>query len=97
MEIAERYLARNGYTLTPDAQDALSTRLKSDYSMRDRNFGNARHVVNMIQTEILPSMAVRVIDEGLCDDVSLTEIQKADIPAPVVRPVSPRQRVGFAV
>ncbi len=97
MEIAERYLARNGYTLTPDAQDALSTRLKSDYSMRDRNFGNARHVVNMIQTEILPSMAVRVIDEGLCDDVSLTEIQKADIHAPVVRPVSPRQRVGFAV
>ena len=72
MEIAENYLSQNHYTLTSGAQKALITRLKADYAQREKNFGNARHVMNMIQTEILPSMAVRVISEGLTDDISLT-------------------------
>ncbi|MDE7388607.1 MAG: AAA family ATPase, partial [Muribaculaceae bacterium] len=50
MEIAENYLARNSYALTPDAQGAVRIRLKADYEQRGRNFGNARHVLNMIKT-----------------------------------------------
>lgn len=99
MEIAENYLERNNYTLSSGAQKALITRLKSDHARRDKNFGNARHVMNMIQTEILPSMAVRVVSEGLTDDISLTEIREVDIPAiaPLAKPTTSRPRVGFAI
>ena len=97
MEIAEKYLSRHNYTLTPGAHAALAERLKSDYTRREKSFGNARHVLNMIQTEILPSMAVRVTGEGLSDNVSLTEIQPDDIPAPVARPASACRRIGFNI
>ena len=97
MEIAENYLARNNYTLSPAARQALAARLNADYDRRDRNFGNARHVMNMIQTEILPSMAVRVINDGLDDEASLTEIQAADIPAPAAQTSPSRPRVGFSL
>lgn len=95
MEIAENYLARYCYTLSDDAYNALSVRLKADYSRHEKSFGNARHVVNMIETEILPSMAVRVINEGLTNDSALTEIQQADIPSPLIKPIASRSRVGF--
>lgn len=96
MEIAENYLTRYNYTLSTDARRALTDRLNADYVRRDMSFGNARHVINMIQTEILPSMAVRVIAEGLEDQTALTEIQAADIPpAPAATPKAPRQRIGF--
>jgi len=100
MEIAENYLSQNNYTLTSGAHKALITRLKADYAQREKNFGNARLVMNMIQTEILPSMAVRVISEGLTDDISLTEIREVDIPAtaPVAKPTTTfRPRVGFTI
>jgi hypothetical protein len=97
MEIAEKYLKRNNYTLSDDARLALTARLNTDYARRDKTFGNARHVINMIQTEILPSMAVRVITAGLDDDISLTEIQASDIPAPTPLGLLPsaRPRIGF--
>ena len=95
MEIAENYFTINSYTLTGEAHEALSARLKADYAQRGKSFGNARHVVNMIQTEILPSMAVRVTDEGLDDETSLTEIQERDIPSPVTQPTTFRPRLGF--
>lgn len=99
MEIAENYLSQNNYTLTSGAQKALITRLKADYAQREKNFGNARHVMNLIQTEILPSMAVRVVNDGLRDDKSLTEIRESDIPAtaPAAKPTNLRPRVGFTV
>ena len=97
MEIAEKYLERNNYVLSDDARLALSRRLSADYVRRDKTFGNARHVINMIQTEILPSMAVRVITAGLSDETALTEIQAADIPAPVpsLSLATTRPRIGF--
>lgn len=97
MEIAENYLARNDYTLSAQARQALTERLNADYVHRDESFGNARHVINMIQTEILPSMAVRVINEGLDDENSLTVIREADIPAPVTKSAPFRSRIGFAI
>lgn len=96
MEIAENYLARNSYTLADDARAALCGRLAEDCARRGKNFGNARHVMNLIQTEILPAMAVRVTSEGLTDAASLTEIRLPDIPR-VIPLQSPRQhRIGFA-
>lgn len=96
MEIAENYLARNSYTLADDARAALRGRLAEDCARRGKNFGNARHVMNLIQTEILPAMAVRVTSEGLTDTSSLTEIRLPDIPR-VIPLQSPRpHRIGFA-
>lgn len=97
MEIAENYLSRQQYSMTPEARSALVRRLEADYKARDKSFGNARHVINLIQTEILPSMAVRVINEGINDNASITEIQSSDIPAPVSKPSASRHRVGFSL
>ena len=95
MDIADNYLRRHNYTLAPDAHAALSQRLAADYSARDKNFGNARHVINMIQTEILPQMAVRVVSQPVITPESLSEIQACDIPAPV-KTISPtRPLIGF--
>lgn len=97
LEIAEKYIERYKYSLSPEARTALSERLKSDYSGRDRNFGNARHVINIIQTEILPSMAVRVTSEGSNDEKSLINIIAADIPPrPLKEQIASPCRVGFS-
>lgn len=95
MEIAERYLQGKQYTLSCEAREALSRRLGDDYSRRDKSFGNARHVVNMIQTEILPAMAVRVISGNINDPQALSEIQACDIPKPTIIAGQPRRRIGY--
>lgn len=96
MEIAENYLARNSYTLADDARAALRGRLAEDCARRGKNLGNARHVMNLIQTEILPAMAVRVTSEGLTDAASLTEIRLPDIPRVIPLQSPRRHRIGFA-
>lgn len=95
MEIAERYLNRNEYTLSPMAREALALRFQADYRMRDKNFGNARHVVNMIQNDILPAMAQRVMESGEISPDSLSEIQVCDIPQPVQVIRKERRHIGF--
>lgn len=96
MEIAEKYFASFRYELSSDARIALSERLNNDYSHRDKSFGNARHVMNMIQTEILPAMAVRVTTDGNTEDDCLSVIQASDIPRSAgVQSQTPRPRVGF--
>lgn len=96
MEIAENYLSRYQFTLSPEAHAALSLRLRSDYSQRERNFGNARHVINMIQTEIIPAMAVRVAAMETATRISLCEILAEDIPTPAFHKSTWRQQIGFA-
>ena len=95
MEIAENYLGKNRYTLTAEARSALCARLRSDYAHRDRTFGNARHVINMIQTDIIPAMAARVINSGDASASSLSEIRANDIPACTAPAAAPRRRVGY--
>ncbi len=95
MEIAENYLHNNQYTMTTDAQDAIRSRLSSDYACRDKTFGNARHVINLIQTEILPSMASRVVDQDNIDVESLSLIKLCDIPVSRNRTQSSRPRIGY--
>lgn len=93
MEIAERYFSRNSYTLSDDARLALSERLGSDYRSRTASFGNARHVMNLIQTEILPAMATRIVD-GAC--TNLCEIIASDIPLPASTMTRPtRKPIGY--
>lgn len=95
MEIADRWFKKNKYNLTADAREALVTRLSSDYAARDRSFGNARHVVNLIQTSILPSMASRIMDQEMPSRESLTDILPSDIPAASALMQPTRRRIGF--
>lgn len=95
MQVAERYFAEYEYELSSEARELLARRIASDYAARNRSFGNARYVHNLIQTAILPAMAARVVDSGISDRSSLTTVLPADIPAPL--PIIPRGRrpVGF--
>ena len=97
MEIAERYLTGRQYVLSPDAREALEQRLKCDYQQRNRNFGNARHVINLIQTEIIPAMAMRVMKEATFNDQTLTKISAADIPQSHPAPTAAPRRIGYGI
>lgn len=96
VEIAEKYFSRYHYSLSPEARDTLCTRLSKDYKNRKRTFGNARHVINLIQTEIIPAMAVRVTNHPVSDPNALIEIKAADIPD-FIEPIPDTSRpiVGF--
>lgn len=93
MEIAENYLTKNQYSLTDDARKALLLKLGADYNTRDKNFGNARHVINLFQTTVFPSMAARIMESG--SDTDLTTIIESDIPKPSTNSVFNQRRVGF--
>lgn len=96
MEIAERYLERNDYSLSPEAREVLEQRLAKDYASRNKSFGNARHVINLIQTEIIPAMATRVMNmENLCDS-DLAIIKSSDIPTGIGAVTTPKfNRIGY--
>ena len=96
LEIAENYLYRNRYCLSDDARTALADRLKADYALKKKNFGNARHVINLIETDILPAMAVRVTSADITDTDILTSILPCDIPQPQLPSDNQnRPRIGF--
>lgn len=95
LEIAENYLLSNHYMLSPDARTALAKRLTADCLHRDKKFGNARYVINLILTEILPAMAKRVVAQTEVNKVMLSRILACDIPAPRVEEVKPCQKIGF--
>ena len=99
MEIAEGYLRRNHFTLDEQARHRLCRRLSADYANRDADFGNARHVINLITTSIIPAVASRVSQLSDPDKEQLTTILPADIPADVPQPTYLRayRRIGFAV
>jgi len=97
MEIAERYLEYNAFSLSSSAREALAQRLGRDYTNRDKTFGNARHVINLIQTEILPTMAVRVVSSPGVDTAGLSEIQACDIPQPSPNCRISRPHIGYCV
>ncbi len=98
IEIARRYFASNAYQLSDEAEKALCKLLRSDYEHRQKDFGNARHVMNLIQTGILPSMARRIAQEANADRETLTLIQACDIPAPhfLDHPTIQHRTLGFA-
>lgn len=95
LEIAERYLERNDYSLSPEAKTSLAMRLGDDFRHRDRNFGNARHVINLIQTEILPSMASRVVGLINPNPENLSLIHSCDIPQPRNLVKNNRPKIGY--
>ncbi|MFR9660355.1 MAG: AAA family ATPase, partial [Rikenellaceae bacterium] len=82
MKIADLWLKKNCYTPTPDARRYLESIINSAYAVRDENFGNARYVVNLLENEVQPAMAERVMKEELfmAPHTLLTTIEACDIP-----------------
>lgn len=109
LEIAGNYLSENGFTLTPAASLRLMATIGADHpsasgsgadNSGSASFGNARYVMNMIQTQILPSAASRVMSSigsagELPDPALLSEILPEDIPAPSPRADACRRPLGF--
>lgn len=95
-QIADKYLSDNDYAMSEDARELLRRVLRNDWEHRDASFGNARHVMNLLETGVLPAMAERVV--GMCRPTAadLRTITAADIPAPGT-PVVRRRTIGFAV
>ncbi len=93
MEIARRYLTGQGFVLSAGASWMLEEVLEHDSQHRTKAFGNGRHVMNMIQTQIIPAMAARLatIAKPTPEDLSL--ILPEDIPAPTT--TNTPRRMGF--
>lgn len=96
MEIAENYFADYKYVLTPEAYMALAKRISYDFTHKDKNFGNARHVINLIQTEIIPAMAVRVMNDNNFSSESVSQIRMEDITVnSYVEKIEEYRRIGY--
>ena len=97
LEIATSYIEGNDYSLTHNAQLALERRIAFDYDHRDSEFGNARCVMNLIETGIIPAMAARVAEMEAPSVKDLVTIKSADIPAGtnIVRMQPLQRRIGF--
>lgn len=95
LKIAEKYFETNRFMLSDDGRSALCSRLEYDYNHRSEDFGNARHVINLIQTEILPNVAVRVVSNPSADATDLSVIIGADVPVKTSDVATPAARIGF--
>lgn len=94
MEIAEGYLSQRQFRLTEEARQLLRARLQADYGARKNDFGNARHVVNIMETGIFPAMARRLSSVKSPSLEQLSLIEASDIPAAL--PVMLRPSVPHA-
>lgn len=96
-EIGESYLAKHAFEFSNGAREAFRRRISCDYAMRDNTFGNARHVINLIQTEIIPALAARVSEIENPTNTDLVTIMPSDINMPAIKERVEHRSVGFAV
>ena len=98
MEIALRFFEANGFRLTAKAEEAMRKRIESDWASRTEDFGNARYVVNLIRTRVIPAMAMRLASVESPSGEELSLVLDTDIPKPERILIAPRLRpIGFAV
>lgn len=76
------YLAANQLIMTEEAFDKLSLYIDAAYRRRNSEFGNARFVINTIESRVLPALANRVAHIPSPTYEEMSTIQIADIPEP---------------
>lgn len=96
-EIAKRYFDAQQYVLSTPARDSLISLINTDYGNRGEDFGNARYMLSVIQTQILPAMAHRLSTLSTPTKEELSTIQESDIPKPMEIINKKRQRIGFTI
>lgn len=79
-DIFKMYAKKNQYTLAPDAEQYMQTRLDSAVRHKHRNFGNARYVRNVFEKSI-QQQANRLANQKNLNTTQLTELTKSDIRA----------------
>ena len=77
-QIFNMYVRKNQYSLTPDAERCLKTRLDSAVKHKDRNFGNARNARNIFEKSI-QQQANRLSKEKNPTTKQLSELTASDI------------------
>ena len=77
-QIFNMYVRKNQYSLTPDAERYLKTRLDSAVKHKDRNFGNARYARNIFEKSI-QQQANRLSKEKNPTTKQLSELTASDI------------------
>ncbi|MDR2084624.1 MAG: AAA family ATPase [Bacteroidales bacterium] len=80
MQIADKYCKNNKYTFTDEAKEALQLHVKRQYSIRDESFENGRFIINLLEKEIVPALAERVLKIPDADAVIYSTIERCDIP-----------------
>lgn len=103
MQIALHILSQRGYRLEEAACRRLQEVIAGAVEGKDRYFGNARWVGQLLVSGVLPAMAVRIVRTGgtvMADDCCL--VREADVACAAARfgqPASPvlvpRRRIGF--
>jgi len=81
MQIADLYLTDNNFTITEEAKAALHRTVKNAYNLRDEKFGNGRYIVSLMENEIIPNMASRLIATSVIEPIEkINLIEKSDVP-----------------
>lgn len=84
MQIAKSYVASKNYFFTPKAFQSLRALVERQYEDKDRYWGNARFVVRLIASQILPAMSNRLANlpaEKRKNKRTLQQICLADVQA----------------
>ena len=81
MQIADLYCKRNKYRMSAEVRKHLYSVVARDYGARDRLFGNARYINNLMEQTIAVNMAHRVSRIENPTKTQLQTIEVEDIPS----------------
>ena len=78
VDIFKMYLKKNEYTIAPDAEETLRTKVEYVVAHKNRNFGNARYIRNLFEKSI-QCQANRLSGHTGLSSKELTELTVDDI------------------
>lgn len=86
MQIAKNYVRSKNYFFTPKAFQELRNLVERQYEDKDEYWGNARYIVRLISSQILPAMSERVAalpaqkreNERVLQQICLADIKACD-------------------
>lgn len=80
LQVAELYCDDNKYELTQEARERLRSVITRDVAAKDKNFGNGRYVIDLLETAINTRMAARLEKIDSPTYYQLVTIEADDIP-----------------
>ena len=81
MQIADLYCKRNKFRMSAEVRKHLYSVVARDYGARDKHFGNARYINNLMEQTITANMAHRVSCIENPTKAQLQTIEVSDIPS----------------
>lgn len=81
MQIADLYCKRNKYKMSKEVRKHLEAVVMREYGARDKHFGNARYINNLMEQTIAANMAHRVSRIENPTKLQLQTIEVEDIPS----------------